>query len=100
MIKIKSLLEYQGVEEVFDFNTDLLDELIDLVGSEEEVEEAAELAYNDLVKKLDSNDFDMEEDEAPERLAVISLILKLIELNKLSPLDAEEILEKYLELND
>jgi hypothetical protein len=85
-------------EETFEENFDpsLIEELIDLVGSEEEVEEAAELCYNELMDAFQNNEVELEdEDTLPETLAFSALVIKLVELGKLDPQDAEDFLQDY-----
>ena len=85
-------------EDTFEENFDpsLIEELIDLVGSEEEVEEAAELCYNELMDAFENNDVELEDgDTLPETLAFSALVIKLVELGKLDPEDAEDFLQDY-----
>lgn len=62
---------------------EILDDLIDSVGSEEEVEKAAEEAYNDLKSAHESGSIEMMEKGIPENLAMSALVLKLVEQGKL-----------------
>lgn len=85
-------------EETYEENFDqsLIEELIDLVGSEEEVEEAAELCYNELMDAFQNNEIELEdEDTLPETLAFSALVIKLVEMGKLDPQDAEDFLQDY-----
>jgi hypothetical protein len=68
---------------------ELLDDLIDAVGSEEEVEAAAEEAYNDLKNAHESDSIEILEDSVPENLAMSALIIKLVEQGKLDPKKAD-----------
>lgn len=79
-----------------DLDTQMLDELVELVGSEEEVEAAAKEAHDDLVAAFDRNEVEIEEDAVPEKLVIASLILKLVELGKLGPEDADSFIEKHI----
>jgi hypothetical protein len=85
-------------EEAYEENFDpsLIEELIDLVGSEEEVEEAAELCYMELMDAFQNNEVELEDDTIPETLAFSALVIKLVELGKLDPQDAEDFLQDYL----
>ena len=72
---------------------ELLDELVEAVGSEEEVEKAAEEAYNDLKNAYDSNEIEMMEKEGvPENLAMSALIVKLVEQGKLDAKKADSFI--------
>lgn len=72
-----------------DLAEELLDELVDSVGSEEDVEAAAKEAYEDLKNAYESNEIEMMEDGVPENLAMSALILKLVEQGKLDPKKAD-----------
>ncbi len=73
------LNESDGDLERFEMNEELIEELIQIVGSEEDVEAAAEAAYNDLLDAFERDDVEMEEEDVPEKLAVAALIIKLAE---------------------
>jgi hypothetical protein len=91
-------LEDEGFdEEAYEENFDpsLIEELIDLVGSEEEVEEAAELCYMELMDAFQNNEVELDDDTIPETLAFSALVIKLVELGKLDPQDAEDFLQDY-----
>ena len=66
-----------------DIAESILDELIEAVGSEEAVEEAAEEAFNDLKGAHESGLIEMMEEGIPENLAMSALVLKLVENGKL-----------------
>lgn len=91
-----SLLEW---EESYNHNLDesMLGELVELVGSEEEIEAAAKEAFEELLAAAESGDLDVAEDAVPEKLAVAALIVKLVELGKLGPEEADAFIEKNLE---
>lgn len=85
-------------EEAYEENFDksLIEELVDLVGSEEEVEEAAEMCYNELMDAFENNEIELEDENViPETLAFSALVIKLVELGKLDPQDAEDFLQDY-----
>ena len=61
----------------------ILDELVELVGSEEEVEKAASEAYNDLKSAYDADEIEVYfENEVPENLAMSALVVKLVNSGK------------------
>ena len=102
MRRVMRLKEYrlnEMEEQDLEFNLDeeLLDELVEIVGSEEDVEEAAEDAYNDLAAAAESGELEMSEEDMPEKLVIAALLVKLVEKGKLGPDDAESLLEKYLD---
>tara|TARA_B100000963_G_scaffold334854_1_gene328454 strand:- start:24242 stop:24667 length:426 start_codon:yes stop_codon:yes gene_type:complete len=69
---------------------DIIEDLVDAVGSEEDVERAAEEAYNDLKNAYDSNEIEMmDKDGVPENLAMSALVVKLVEQGKLDPKKAD-----------
>lgn len=73
----------------------ILDELVELVGSEEEVEKAAEDAYNDLKSAYDAKEIEVYfEDEVPENLAMSALVVKLVNSGKLEPKEADRFIGK------
>ena len=73
---------------------ELLDDLIDAVGSEEEVEAAAEEAYNDLKNAHESDSIEILEDGVPENLAMSALVVKLVNSGKIEPKDADRFIGK------
>ena len=95
MLRIHRLNE---MEEDLPFEVDvaLLDELIELVGSEEEVEFAAEESYNELQEAVQNDGVELNDSDIPEKLVIAALLVKLVESGKLDPEDADGLLEKYL----
>ena len=80
---------------------EILDSLVELVGSEEEVEEAAEAAYNDLKSAHDAKELEVYFDnENPSQLAMSALIVKLVNSGKLDPKDADSFMNNNPELDD
>lgn len=79
-------------ENALDLDTQMLEELVELVGSEEEVEAAAQEAHEDLVAAFERNEVEIDEDAVPEKLAIASLILKLVEQGKIGPEDADQFI--------
>jgi hypothetical protein len=107
MIRIKRIFESEDMakdsmngKDALDFNEifdeAVLDDLIEMVGSEEEVESAAEECYNDLVTSFESNEYEIDETMVPEQLAIAALVVKLVEQGKLDPNDAEDFLQYTL----
>lgn len=90
------LNEMEEIETPFELDESLLDELVEIVGSEEEVETAAEEAYTDLANAAESGELEMSEEDMPEKLVVAALLVKLVEKGKLGPEDADGLIEKYL----
>lgn len=80
--------------ENLDLDDSILDSLVTLVGSEEDVEAAAEAAYDDLKSAFDAGEAQIAEGDVPEKLAVSALILKLVEAGKLGPDEADSFLEE------
>jgi len=88
--------EMEEPEMPFEMDESLLDELVELVGSEEDVEEAAGDAYDDLAEAAESGEIEMTEEDMPEKLVIAALLVKLVEKGKLGPDDADGLIEKYL----
>jgi hypothetical protein len=105
--KIMSLLEYSsssasykmGAEpsEELNISDDILDALVELVGSEEEVEAAAEASFNDLTEAFEKNELEMSDESVPEKLAIAALVVKLVEMGKLGPDEADSFIADHLE---
>jgi hypothetical protein len=74
----------------------IIENLVELVGSEEEVESAAKEAFEELKKAFDENDIELKEGDAPKSLAMSALVLKLVELGKLGPQEADKFIEENL----
>jgi hypothetical protein len=96
-----SLREYRinEMEETdleFDLDESLLDELVELVGSEEEVESAAAEAYDDLSAAAERGEVEVSDEDVPEKVVIAALLVKLVETGKLGPEDADRLIEKYL----
>ena len=81
-----------------DVNIDetIIDALVEIVGSEEEVESAAKEAHDDLMSAFEKNEVEIGDDDVPEKLAVAALIIKLVELGKIGPEDADDIMAEHL----
>jgi len=101
MRRVMSLREYRinEMEETdleFDLDESLLDELVELVGSEEEVESAAAEAYDDLSAAAERGEVEVSDKDVPEKVVIAALLVKLVETGKLGPEDADGLIEKYL----
>ena len=102
MIKLMKLYEFESSEmqvelDDLDINTELLDKLVELVGSEEEIEEAAQLAFEELSTAAKEGQVEMADGDIPEKLAIAALLVKLVELSKIGPEEAEEFIAEYLD---
>lgn len=82
--------------EELDLEESIIGDLVDLVGSEEEVEAAAEAAYDELSASFESGQLEMKEGDVPENLAMSALVLKLVELGKLGPEEADSFIESAI----
>jgi hypothetical protein len=101
MKRIMSLREYklnemEESELSFELDETMLDELVELVGSEEEVEAAAEEAYDDLEKAAEKGEVEVSDEDVPEKLVIAALLVKLVEKGMIGPEDADGLIEKYL----
>jgi hypothetical protein len=99
MKRVMSLREYRLNEmEDTDLSLDeaMLDELVELVGSEEEVEAAAEEAHDDLAKAAEKGEVEVGDEDIPEKLVVAALLVKLVEKGMIGPEEADGLIEKYL----
>ena len=90
------LNEMEESELSFELDETMLDELVELVGSEEEVEAAAEEAYDDLEKAAEKGEVEVSDEDVPEKLVIAALLVKLVEKGMIGPEDADGLIEKYL----
>ena len=74
----------------------ILDALVEIVGSEEEVEAAAKEAHDDLMAAFEKNEVEVGEEDVPEKLAVAALVIKLVEMGKIGPEEADSIIADHL----
>jgi len=74
----------------------ILDALVEIVGSEEEVEEAAKAAHEDLMAAFEKNEVEVGEEEVPEKLAIAALVIKLVEMGKIGPDEADQVIADHL----
>lgn len=90
---------YIGANPTDELNIDdtILDALVELVGSEEEVEAAAEASFNDLSASFEKDELEMTEEDMPEKLAIAALVVKLVEMGKIGPDEADSFIEEYLD---
>lgn len=90
---------YIGANPTDELNIDdtILDALVELVGSEEEVEAAAEASFNDLSAAFEKDELEMTEEDMPEKLAIAALVVKLVEMGKIGPDEADSFIEEYLD---
>jgi len=79
-----------------DIDASVLDELVELVGSEKKVEKAAEAAYRDLLDAFEKGEVEVTDQEVPENLAVASLVLKLIDMGEIEPQEADDFISKHV----
>lgn len=86
----------EEIETELQMDTTILDNLVELVGSEEDVEECAKEAYEELQKAYEENELEYEGEDTPEKLAVAALLVKLVEKGKIDPEAADEFLETHL----
>ena len=68
---------------------------IDLVGSEEDVEECAKESFEELQKAFERGEVEAKEGPA-DKLALSALIVKLVEKGKLGPHEADSFIEDVL----
>ncbi len=99
-----SLFEYNtgyhmGANPAEELNLDeeIIEALVELVGSEEEVEEAAEASFNDLAEAFEKNEIELDENAMPENLALAALVLKLVEMGSLGPEEADSFIADHLD---
>jgi hypothetical protein len=79
-----------------DMDETILDELVELVGDEEDVEDCAKEAFEDLEKSFERDELKMEDGDQPEKLVLSALIVKLVERGKLGPHEADKFIEDKL----
>ena len=102
--RILSLLEYSkgyhmGANPTEELNIDeeIIGALVDLVGSEEDVEAAAEASFNELAEAFEKNEIEIDEESIPEHLALAALVLKLVEMGSLGPEEADSFIAEHLD---
>jgi hypothetical protein len=90
------LNEMEEMETPFELDESLLDELVELVGSEEDIEDAAEESHKELAEAAENGEVEVMDEDMPEKLVIAALFVKLVEKGKLGPEDADSLIEKYL----
>jgi hypothetical protein len=83
--------------EELNLDEEIIEALVELVGSEEEVEEAAEASFNDLAEAFEKNEIELDENAMPENLALAALVLKLVEMGSLGPEEADSFIADHLD---
>jgi len=91
--RLEEFNEQTGVN----ISEEMIEKLVELVGSEEEVEEAAKSAHDELLAASEAGEVEYSEESVPEKLAVAALIVKLVELGKLGPEDADQFIQEHLD---
>lgn len=79
-----------------EMDVSILDSLVELVGSEECVEECAKEAFEDLKESFEKNEVEITGEDPAENLAIASLVVKLVENGKLGPEDADKFIEENI----
>lgn len=79
-------------EEVLNIEPSIIDAIVSIVGSEEEVEECAKDAFEELKDSFEKGEASVEELESAEQLAIAALIIKLVEKGKIGPNDADKLI--------
>ena len=74
----------------------IIEKLVDMVGDESDVEDAAKESFEELQKSFERGELEVDEMKSAETLAITSLVLKLVENGKLDPLDADDFLENTI----
>lgn len=74
----------------------IIENLVDIVGSEEEVESAAKEAFEELKASFEKDEVEIKDGESPDSLAMAALVLKLVETGKLGPQEADKFIEENL----
>jgi hypothetical protein len=90
-------LEKEDLELELNIEEEIISKIVDLVGSEEKVEAAAEMAYEELLSSFENNEVEIEEEDLPQNLALASLIIKLVELGDLDPEEADSFLQEVMQ---
>ena len=77
----------------FDYDESILDAIVELVGSEQEVEDCAREAFEELEKAFERDEIRVTDGDVAEKLVISALIVKLVENGKLGPEEADNFLE-------
>ena len=104
MNKVHTLKLDQFLNEKYDeslnIDIELLDDIVNMVGSEECVEDCAKEAYDELKSAFDNDSATVDDIDSAEMLAISSLIVKLVENGNLEPEQAEELLSKIIDTKE
>jgi hypothetical protein len=89
---------YEQAENPAEFDETILDKIVDIVGSEEEVEQCAKEAYEELQMAFNKGEKEFGEEDAKSasNLAVSALIVKLVEKGSIGPQEADDLLEDLI----
>lgn len=86
----------ENAEIEMDIDETILDTLVDLVGSERDVEECAREAFEDLKKSFERNEIKVPKKGRGDHLAMSALVVKLVEKGKIGPQEADSFIENKL----
>jgi hypothetical protein len=95
-LKLDNFLN-EKYDESLNIDIELLDDIVNMVGSEECVEDCAKEAYEELKSAFEGGSAEVDNIDSSEVLAVSSLIVKLVENGNLKPEQAEELLYKIVD---
>lgn len=90
----------EGMKSAEMVDPSIIEKLVDIVGSEEDVEGAAKEAFEELKSSFEKNEIELKEEDAPEALALSALILKLVELGKIGPQEADSFIQENIAKED
>ena len=74
----------------------IIEKLIDIVGSEDDVESAAKESFEELQVSFEKNEIEIDEAQSAENLAISALIVKLVEQGKLGPEEADDFIKNIM----
>jgi hypothetical protein len=86
----------EGKETAGLIDPQVIQNLIDTVGSEKEVEDAAREAHEELKAAFEKNEVEIKDGDSANSLAMAALVLKLVETGKLGPQEADKFIEENL----
>jgi hypothetical protein len=91
------ILENVDTEEYIEsIDQSIIEKLIDLAGSEEDVEAAAKEAFEELEKSFERNEVEFDGSNSAENLAISALVVKLVEQGKIGPDEADDFIENIM----
>jgi len=100
MEKPRLITSYKEFDNVFenedyeiDFDETLLDSIVDIVGSEQDVEDCAREAFEELEKAFERDELEVNDEDVAEKLVIAALIVKLVEKGLVGPEEADQFLE-------